>query len=352
MRRHWRILLLGIIISGAAIAAIAAQIDLDLLMDALRNANYWVLIPAALLAVLGLVARAVRWRVLLSGQLPYGRSFHILNIAYLLNGLLPLRIGEVARAWLASRGERSVPFMQSAATIVVERVLDLLTVVVFIAIGLVIAVDQVPVELRATGLFTGVVATVGFLFLVFLAGRRRLAQVILSWWVARLPVLGRLNLAAWLDNLLDGLAPLTRLSSLMNALLWTAISWAFSFASGYVTMYVFYEAADAVATFLFIAAASFAVAFPAIPGNVGPYEWSIIAAMTPLGYTATDAGFATTTAFAFTVHFVNLAVNAVLGVIGFVYEGVSLGQISAGVQRARQATAPAVGQTTTEEESA
>ena len=87
MRKHWRILVIGALVSGAAIFMIASQIDFALLGEALRTANYWMLIPGALVAVLGLVARAQRWRVLLSGHLRYAPAFHILNISYLLNGL-------------------------------------------------------------------------------------------------------------------------------------------------------------------------------------------------------------------------------------------------------------------------
>jgi uncharacterized protein (TIRG00374 family) len=335
VRKHWRILVIGALVSGAAILMIASQIDFVLLGEALRTANYWMLIPGALVAVLGLVARAQRWRVLLSGHLRYVPAFHILNISYLLNGLLPFRMGELARVWLARRNPDSVPYLKSAGTIVLERVLDLLTVVLFIVAGLLIADEKVPAELRGAALGSGVIALAAFALMLFMAARRDFAHKLLGFFNARLPFLRRFDLTTWLDHTLDGLKPLTRIGSLFNVLLWTAISWGFSLLSGYLLMFVFYPEGDVVATLLFIAAASFAVALPAIPGNVGPYEGSIIFALGALGYTATSIGFATATAFAFAVHFVNLAVNAVLGVIGFIAEGVSLEQISQGVQQLR-----------------
>jgi len=335
VRKHWRILAIGAVVSGAAIVMIASQIDFALLGEALRTANYWMLIPGALIAVLGLVARAQRWRVLLSGHMGYGHAFHILNISYLLNGLLPLRMGELARVWLARRCPDNVPYLKSAGTIVLERVLDLLTVVLFIVVGLLIAGEQVPPELRAAALGSGVIALAAFAFMLVMAAQRDLTHKLLGFFTARVPFLRRVDLAAWLDHTLDGFKPLTRVSSLVNVLLWTAISWGFSLLSGYALMFVFYPQGDVVATLLFIAAASFAVALPAIPGNVGPYEGSIIFALGALGYTSTSIGFATATAFAFAVHFVNLAVNAVLGVMGFIAEGVSLGQVSQGVQQLR-----------------
>jgi glycosyltransferase 2 family protein len=341
--KHWRILALGAVVSGAAIYMIASQINLDLLGNALRTALdgrglFW-LIASGVIMTIGLMARAVRWRVLLNGGLAFWRAFHIMNIAYLVNGILPLRIGEVARLWLASRGINGVPILRSASTVIVERLLDLLSVVLFVALGLAFASDSVPAQLRATGGFMGVVAVVGFLMLVFLASQRDLAQRILTFFVTRIPLLQRVNLAEWLNHFLDGLQPLTRPRSLGAALLWTAISWGFSFAYGYTLMLIFYPNGDAVATLLFIAAASFAVALPAVPGNIGTYELSILLGLSALGYTDTDAGMATATAFALVVHFLNLAVNAVWGVVGFIAEGVSLEQISQGVQGVREAEA-------------
>ncbi len=333
MTKNWRILLLGAVVSGAALLMIVSQIDLALLADALRGANYVMLLPALLVTGIGLAARAMRWRVLLSGGLPYWRAFHVLNVAYLVNGLLPLRIGELARVWLAWRGQPSVPMLKSAATVVVERLLDLLAVVLFIALGLALAVDTVPPALRDAGIFMGALSVMGFLTLVLLAGRRAFAQRILAFFTARIAPLRRFDLAAWLDHLLDGFAPLTRPVSLLNALLWTAISWGFSFLSGLIPMLVFYPEVDGVATLLFIAAASFAVALPAVPGNIGTYEASILLAMAAAGYTDTPAELATATAFAFSVHLINLAMNALLGVIGLLAEGVTLEQMRQGVRR-------------------
>lgn len=346
MRENWRILLLGLLVSGAAIFVIASQIDLPLLWDALRGARYGYLLPAGVLTAIGLGARAVRWRVLLNARLPLGRTFHILNISYLLNMMLPFRLGEVARMWLAWRStpamgeDEGVPLLQSASTIVVERMLDLLTVVLFIAVAL--AAGPVPDELRATGIFTGAVALGGFLFLVFLSGQRSFAHRIVAFVVKRLPLLERLNVTKLLDQLLDGLQPLSRPASLASALLWTAIAWGFSLATGAALMLAFYDQIDIIGVLLFIAAASFAVAFPALPGNIGPYEGSIIIALGALGYTQTDTASATVTAFAFTVHFLNLVANAILGIIGFFYEGISLSQLSQGVRQIQRSSTPDV----------
>lgn len=330
LRKYWRVMALGALVSGIVIVLIAQQIDFVLLWEALRTANYAWLIPATVATVIGLFCRAVRWRMLLGGGLPIGRAFHVLNISYLLNGFLPMRLGEVGRVWLAARGDAGVPIFKTASTIVMERLLDLLAVTVFIAIGL--AVGPMPEALRTTGLVTGALAFGGFLFLIVLANRRAFATRLFERVLPLIPGLRSSSLAPKLstafNHLLDGLQPVSRPASLVGALFWTAVSWFFSFLTGLTLMLAFYPEPDAVATLLFIASASFAVALPAIPGNVGPYEGSILLALGALGYMATEQASSTATAFAIVVHAHNLAVNAALGIIGLMSEGVSVRQLA------------------------
>lgn len=324
--------LLGLLASLAAIYVISTQINLRDFGDAWSQARYIYVLPCVALLLGGLVMRALRWRVLLSDGLPLWRAFGIMNVAYLINGFIPLRAGEFARAYLASRADPPVPVFKSISTIIVERLLDLLAVVLMLAFAL--AAGPVPDWLRVTGISSGLMALSGFLFMVGLSRQRDVAHKLLGWTVARVPMIGRLRVEAWLDHFLDGLLPLAQTRTLGLALVWTAVSWGFSAAAGYVLMYTFYEQASWVATCLYIAAAAFAIAVPAVPGNVGTYEWAILMALSALNF-GQDANVAA--AFAVTVHAVNVGVHAATGVIGFVQEGVSLSQLSQGARRVSEA---------------
>lgn len=324
--KNWRVLLLGAAASLAAVYVIARQLDVHALAAAFEQARYVYVIPTLALVVAGLVCRAVRWRVLLSDGLPLARAFNILNVAYFVNGVLPFRVGEVARAYLATRADPPVPMFKSASTIIVERLLDLIAVLVILALGAAVAL---PDELRGAAVVFTPIVLIGFLALVLLAAQRKLAFRILDAAKVRLPVLERLNVEAWLRHFLDGLLPLTQPAALFRALLWTGVSWGFSLASGYVLMLAFFDQADWAAVCLFTAAASFAVAVPAVPGNLGTYELSILLGLGARGY---SSPIETATAFAVMVHAVNLSMNALLGVYGLVQEGITLGQLSQGVR--------------------
>lgn len=333
--RHWRIYLLGILVSAAAIFFVVRQIDINELVRALGQANYLYLIPTSVLIVIGLFVRALRWRSLLGGAIRPLPAFSIINITYLVNGLLPFRLGELARAFLASRGGQTVPVFTSLSSIVIERLLDMLAVLVILGIS--IGAAPLPAELRGAAIAFTPLLIIGFGVLIVLAANPDRA-VRLMQRIVRPKLDQRFGLSNLFRHFLDGLKPLVNPRAAARMLGWTAVAWGFSLASGYVLMIAFFGEGNLAATCLFTAAASFAVAVPAVPGSVGPYEASIVLSLQAMGYNASPE---TAVAFALVVHGLNLAVVAALGAIGFIQQGISLGQLSQGVRGLRQLDQPA-----------
>jgi glycosyltransferase 2 family protein len=332
--KRWRMGLLGGIISLLAIYFVLKQVNVVALGEALAQARYAYLVPTVLFLLIGLVTRAVRWRILLSGGILLSRAFSIMNVAYLVNGTLPLRIGELARIYLATRSEPPIPAIKTASTIIVERLLDLLAVTLLVALAL--AGGPIPDEVRAVALASAPLSLGGFLLMILMASHRDFTLGMLARLVDRVPflqwLLQRFNLTALVAYFLDGLQPLGQMRTLLQALGWTAVSWGFSCAAGYILMFAFYDQASWSATMLYIAAAAFVIAVPAVPGNLGPYELSVVVAVTAMGYSDLNKA----AAFGVIVHGINLAVHATTGIIGFVNEGISLEKLSQGVQDMRR----------------
>ncbi len=329
--KRWVLPLIGVLFSVGAIYLVMRDIDFIKLGEALQGAKYGWLIPAFFLITLGLFFRGLRWRSLLSKSISLEHAFNILNIAYLLNGILPLRAGELARAYLASQVKPPVPMMRSASTIIIERLLDLLAVLVLI--GIVLLVAPIPEEVRAPASLFLPLMIVGFAFLMILASKPDFSLNLAHALSRRIPILERFQFSQLTINFIEGLKPLTQMRTLIEMVLWTAVSWTFSVISGYVIMLAFYDQADWIATCLFTATASFAIAVPAIPGNLGTYEASIVFALSTLNF---DPVVETAAAFALVVHGLNLFANIVLGIWGLFREGFSIKQISTGVRNMQQ----------------
>lgn len=324
---------LGLVVSALALIFIVTQLQLDQFISAWAAADYRYVIPCIVLLFLGLVTRAIRWRILLDNQLSLQHTFNIMNVAYLVNGVLPLRIGELARVYLVSRTRKAIPMLKTTSTIIVERLLDLLAVGMMVLLALVLA--PVPQQIRLASAVGATLAVVGFFILILLAKNSEWTQRQFASMLRRIPLLNRLTvLETGFGHFLDGLQPITRWRPLFNASFWTAISWLLSVLSGYALMFAFFEETSIAAATLYIAAVALAIALPAVPGNIGTYEASILLALIAVGYEQSS----TTIAFAVMVHAVNVLLQAVMGVIGFIQEGISLAQLSQGVQNMKQST--------------
>lgn len=119
-------ILLGVLVSAALLAYLFWTVDPHEVLARLATTN-WALVGAGVvLNLFSIWIRSCRWYFLFP---PGSRPTHLftaLMIGYMANNLLPLRAGEVARVYVASRhGPR---FWTTVATLVVERLLDGLAV--------------------------------------------------------------------------------------------------------------------------------------------------------------------------------------------------------------------------------
>ena len=130
-KKYW----VGFGIGAGFLALFFVTGDWQRLGDALAQANYWYLIPAVLLYQLSVVFRTMRWQVLLRQMrpVPVSRLFPVVVIGYMANNLLPMRIGELVRSYYVSEREQ-ISKTSALVTIVIERLLDALTLLIFIAV--------------------------------------------------------------------------------------------------------------------------------------------------------------------------------------------------------------------------
>lgn len=331
MKKRWSSILLGLAVSVIALALLLRR-DFAGVRDELLHARYWAALPCIAISIAGLWLRGVRWRVLLNGRLPLARSFHILNVSYFINGVLPLRVGELARAALAARAEPPVPVLTSLSTIVVERLLD--TLAVFVLIGLTLLALPVGLEIGLVGAALGVGAVAGVIVLAIFARRPGWAHNLLDGVGRVIPLLRRPQVHGWLDQALEGLVPLGSPRLALLAAWWTAAGWAASVIAGYVFLYATFDEPTWAASMAMIALASFAIAVPAVPGNLGPFEAAVVFGLAGAGL-ASSVTAAPAVAFALLLHVVNLGAYIFMGLIGLWAENVSLGDVTRAAQSLR-----------------
>jgi len=246
-----RQLIIGLVVSLFFFVLALIDVDLGKVWDALQKASYWALIPALAFYFVGVLIRAIRWRVLLRPILPPKPDgttgdasliniFEVVVIGYMANNVLPARIGELVRTYVLSLRE-NVRKTATLATILVERIFDGLTMVGFAAavVLYVILFDRTALKSgdasHKLGTFLSqlstpiIVAAVLFLgllvvFLVVATSRERM-QRLAAFGLRFLP--GRLHERAEkiLVSLMDGLGSLRSPSSLAAVFALSILAW-------------------------------------------------------------------------------------------------------------------------------
>ena len=100
-----------------------------------RRADPLLLVYAVIVTGLTYAARAWRWQMLLApiGPTRFTVAFETTVIGFAANALIPGRVGEVLRPYLLARRE-ALNATSAFATIILERVLDLVTVLLLFAV--------------------------------------------------------------------------------------------------------------------------------------------------------------------------------------------------------------------------
>ena len=134
------------------------------LLASMSIANWWMVALAIIVDILTYVLQGVRWKLLLApvGRLSSMRATQGIYAGLFTNELVPLRFGELVRAFLVSRWLSS-RFTSVLPSMVIERFLDALWLVV--AFGLATIFVPIPKELTEAADLLGVVLLASLLFL-------------------------------------------------------------------------------------------------------------------------------------------------------------------------------------------
>ncbi len=135
-----RSMLTGLLISAVFLFLAFRKTDLHALAGNLASANYWYLIPASVLTLFAFWIRALRWGVLLHPLKPIKlwTLFSATMVGFMCNNILPMRLGEFVRAYVIGRSAR-IRASAAFATIVVERLFDLFSMIAIFGVILVFA---------------------------------------------------------------------------------------------------------------------------------------------------------------------------------------------------------------------
>jgi len=261
----------GLSVAGVLLWLASREVVWQDLRHVLSRTHWGWLAFTWLCVALALPIKGLRWRVLLGENgrdLTWPRLTAIFALGQLVNSVIPLRMGEVSRAYLAGRAENS-NFALSLGTIVAEKALDglaLFSIVMSLALTLALP------DWFGTAAVTYAVV-LGAIFLVALGGlffRARLQRL-----SRRLPQ----RLAGWASSGLDGLATLRRRGVLAPSALLTVCVWALGLVSNYSLFIALGLGPTVGGALLLLVVHYLAVLIPGVPAQVGLFHYVTVLAL-------------------------------------------------------------------------
>lgn len=269
------------------------QVNFPDVLNALMNFHWGYLIFGVASLAIGYVMRIIRWSMMLKAagvDATFGNCSAPFLGSIALNNVLPLRLGDVVRALVFPRS-MGITKTTAASSLIVERLIDLVTLLVSLAIGL-FAIQEVaiPAELKASAVTLAIIGGIS-LFLGFLFSRSmgrffscRAASDTSS------SASGLKRIYETLGGLFYGFNVMSRPRLLLSMLMVSMIVWAGEAGLFYFVLKgVGFDGSPLVAL-LVMAFATLSTLAPSSPGYVGPFHLAAFTAISSVGATAAQAG--------------------------------------------------------------
>ena len=314
----------GVAISLIAIFILFRVVSWQELVESFSSINLATLALAVGLLILSLLVRTVAWRILLGNKPTLTDTFYIINEGYLLNNLLPFKLGEVGRAVLMAKAAK-LKVLQVLSTIIIERAFD-----VGILAGILLAVLPLAVGAgwaKPTAIVLLVLVILGFA-LLFVASRNQ--ETVLRWLEQKA---GNRN---WLKTkilpklaaLFEGLTIFQSIAKFFECLALYVLCWLIWTLVYYVVLRSFFPHLVFWQAAFLEGILAIGVSVPSAPAGLGVYEATMVGALSLFKISQGPA-----LAFAILIHLIQVATTAIFGFIGLLREGLSLGELVSQIRK-------------------
>lgn len=328
--------------------------EIDAIGDAVRQGNYKWLVPLLVVTLLSHLIRAWRWQVLLEALPPASpeagpvrvsikHAFYSIMIGYMVNYAVP-RVGEVVRTADLAAQER-LSFSGVLGTVVVERMLDVLMLVLGLVVSFFLLFDQLAVVeqyliapvltdieqipmLLWAGLLLGMIVLIGLIYgMGFRPEDARLRRL----WNKRLRPI-------WI-SFKDGLATVLRSPRRFALVFSTLAIWFCYLLMSYFPLLIFNIAGpynvSLVDAWSIMVLGAIGVAIP-LPGGAGSFHY--ITRQTLVYLFAVNESLAVT--YAVFLHGAQLVLYVVIGFLCLLLQGSSLSTVFSRARAARETPDP------------
>ncbi|MEP6865287.1 MAG: lysylphosphatidylglycerol synthase transmembrane domain-containing protein [Deltaproteobacteria bacterium] len=257
----------------------------------LAHAKLWPLAVAAVVNYVLLLGKAVCWRIMLAPRYDVStlRLTRYTIVAFAASVLAPARAGELLRVWLLKKRD-GVPTADIAAVAIAEKLLDGVTILMFVA-PLPWLLPDLPAWVTDSILICSGLALAAFIGLFIAVGRVK-------------------DPTSWFGRFIAGMHVLRSGRRLILSILTLSVVWIADWAMIWLVAYAVGIAMPIPAGLLVLFTLNLAITAPSTPASVGALEVGVLAGTHLLGIPDTDA-----LAFALLYHALQIIPLVVVGLV-------------------------------------
>lgn len=356
-------LAIGALLSASALYLALRHVPVAELWTYLISIDYLWALPSLGLVLASLAVRAIRWRYILAPtySVSITDAFHPLMIGFMINCILPGRLGEIARP-VALKQTRGIAFGTGLATVAAERFFDLLwAVLLFVFMLNVIQIDpeltigfgeyhlnrSLLESLFKKTMILGVIMLCGLLLVGMAPTRHLFAEIIAAPSRISSKIAPRLSilierffskpLLGFLDSVAGGLKLLHSPQRIVVCMILTIVVWTIELLS-YVVLARGCPGLDLTVLEMgaYMIIILFFIALPSVPGWWGLWEAGGVFALSLFGVPPMEAA-----GFTLVGHALHVLPTIIIGLGSVLITGIGIRQFA----RAETKTTPANGGT-------
>jgi len=279
---NWKVIA-GLLISGLSLYIAVHNLEPARVWEAFRTAQYVWIVPAVLLYLFALVARTARWRTLLAAErcIPLSDLLPTMAMGRGANNIYPFRTGEIVRVLLLNR-RHSVSVAGGFAAILVERIFDGLTMILFLLLAALLG--GIPGYLRYVVWAASAVFGIALVSVYAVVIWPSAVQQIVDWFIDHLiPQRFCAKLKYIAERFIAGFSSIRSIGTLTLVLLFSVSVWTAETISYRLLMNSFGFNVDIHQLLLMSGAANLGTALPSGPANVGTFDAPAIEVLSRAG---------------------------------------------------------------------
>jgi len=313
--------LIGLLFSTLGLIYAFRQFNWAEFINSMQGVNYWLLIAAVVLQLVSVWVRALRWKWLIAPIKNVSTKilFDATMIGYFGNNVLPLRMGELLRAYVVSNNA-SIPTSKVIGTLIVDRILDFLAVII-LAIFFLFFSELINIPIW-TMVFS-IILIFGLFITVLIVGNKNP-----NWEsIKKRNKIFQSNIGAKIfgiiKNMISGISVLNKTPNKIGVYGFIVLLWSMYFGSFLLIVKGINLDLSIMNAGILYVLLTLSISIPAAPGYIGTYHAACVAALTNIFSISLNAS----QSFAVLSHAVIFVPFVIIGAIFFLKNSINFSKL-------------------------